>query len=206
MTDDQSTSAAEAAYKRAMLQHSAGNIQESMVALEQALQLGYPPAILTVGSIEYQRQEPARGKQFFMSLLDLPAETDNLCEIIEEAGSFLISRNELADALELYQDASGKFPDVGMFHQRTAQCAAQVGMYDEAIAAAERAIELEPGNSGYVSDLGWTFVLAERYNEAETAFLRALEIDASNENARANLAYCRDMMREPTRPGSDPPA
>jgi tetratricopeptide (TPR) repeat protein len=177
-----------------------------MAALEQALQLGYPPAILTVGSIEYQRQEPARGKQYFMSLLDLPAETESLFEIIEEAGSFLISRNELADALELYQDAAGKFCDVGMFHQRTAQCAAQVGMYDEAIAAADRAIELEPQNSGYVSDLGWTFVLAERYKEAEAAFLRALELDASNENALANLAYCRDMMGEQSPPGSNPPA
>jgi Flp pilus assembly protein TadD len=106
----------------------------------------------------------------------------------------------------LYQDAAGKFCDVGMFHQRTAQCAAQVGMYDEAIAAAGRAIELEPRNSGYVCDLGWTFVLAERYKEAEAAFLRALELDASNENARANLAYCRDMMGEQSPPDSDPPA
>jgi tetratricopeptide (TPR) repeat protein len=189
MTDDQSTNPAEAAYARAMLQHSAGNMRESMMALEEALSFGYPPAILTVGSIEYQRQEPARGKQLFMSLLDLPPETENLFEIIDEAGSFLMGANALTDALELYQNAAERFPDVTMFHQRTAHCAAQIGMYDEAIAAAERAVELDPNNSGCVSDLGWTFVLAERYPQAEAAFLRALDIDPANENARANLAY-----------------
>jgi len=187
---------AEAAYSRAMLQYSAGNVQESMLALEQALALGYPPAILTVGSIEYHRQQPDRGKEFFMSLVKLPRETENLFAIIEEAGSFLTSVNELTDAYELYRTAGKKFPDVPVFHQRAGQCAAQNGMFEEALEAVHRAIDLEPDNAVHVSDLGWTLVLAERYQEAETALLRALELDPSNQNAISNLNYCREMMEQ----------
>ena len=36
--------------------------------------------------------------------------------------------------------------------------------------------------------------LAERYREAEVLFLRALEMDPDNENARMNLEYTRDML------------
>ena len=190
---------AEAAYSQAMLQYSAGNVQESMAALEQALGLGYPPAILTVGSIEYHRQQPDRGKEFLMSLVKLPRETENLFEIIEEAGSFLISVNELTDAYELYRTAGKKFPGVALFYQRAGQCAAQNGMFEEALEAVQRAIDLEPDNAVHLSDLGWTLVLAERYQEAETTLLRALELDPSNQNASANLNYCREMM------GQQPP-
>jgi tetratricopeptide (TPR) repeat protein len=191
----ESTKAAgEAAYTRAMFLHSAGKKEEAMVALDQALGLGFPPAILTAGSVQYQCEQNEKGKQLLMSLLSLPAETESLFEIIEEAGSFLIGISEMTDALELYRKAATKFPDVAAFHQRFGQCAAQEDMFDEAIAAGQRAIDLDPENSAYVSDLGWTMFLAERYREAEALFLQALEMDPQNENARMNLEYTRDML------------
>jgi tetratricopeptide (TPR) repeat protein len=73
-------------------------------------------------------------------------------------------------------------------------------LFEEALAASHRAIELEPDNAAYVSDIGWTLILAERYQEAEAAFLRALAIDPSNERAQANLEYCRQRLSE--RPAS----
>jgi Flp pilus assembly protein TadD len=83
---------------------------------------------------------------------------------------------------------------VPAFQQRFGQCAAQEDMFDEAIAAGQRAIELDPENAAFVSDLGWTMFLAERYREAEALFVRALEMDPDNENARMNLEYTRDML------------
>jgi len=192
--------AGEAAYTRAMFLHSAGKKEEAMVALDQALGLGYPPAILTAGSVQYQCEQQEKGKQLLMSLLSLRAETESLFDIIEEAGSFLISVSAMTDALELYRKAAAKFPDVPALHQRFGQCAAQEDLFDEAIAAGQRAIDLDPENAAYISDLGWTLFLAERYHEAEALFLRALEIDPDNENARMNLEYTRDML------GQLPPA
>jgi tetratricopeptide (TPR) repeat protein len=187
---------AEAAYTRAMLLHSAGKKAESMVALDEALNLGYPPAILTAGSVQYQCEQQAKGKKLLLSLISLAPDTESLFEVIEEAGAFLLSINETIDALELYQKAVEKFPDVPVFHQRFGQCAAQEEMFDEAIAAGQRAIDLDPENAAFVSDLGWTLTLAGRYQEAEGVFLRALELDSSNENARLNLEYCRDKLSE----------
>jgi tetratricopeptide (TPR) repeat protein len=193
----ESTQAAgEAAYTRAMFLHGAGKKEEAMVALDQALSLGFPPAILTAASVQYQCEQQAKGKQMLFSLLSLPSETENLVEIIEEAGAFLISVNETTDALELYRKAAAKYPDVPVFHQRFGQCAAQEDMFDEAIAAGQRAIDLDPENAALVSDLGWTMFLTERYREAEALFLRALEIDPENENARMNLEYTRDMLSQ----------
>lgn len=185
--------AAEAAYMRAMFLHGAGKKEEAMLALDEALGFRYAPAILTAGSIQYQCEQQANGKQLLLSLISLAPETENLFEIIEEAGAFLISINETGDALELYRKAAAKFPDEPTFHQRYGQCAGQEEMFEEAIMAGQRAIELEPENAVFVSDLGWTMFLAARYDEAEALFLRALEIDPQNENARMNLEYARDM-------------
>lgn len=197
-SDSATQAVAEAAYGQAMMRHAAGDKAGALAALEQTVRLypNYAPAILTMGSVEYQREQQAEGKRLLFSLLSLPRKTEDLFRIIDEAGSFLIDRNELDDGFELYRKAVRKFPNVAQFHQRLSYCAAQEGMLDEALAESRRAIELEPDNAGYESDMGWTLVLAERYQEAEAAFLRSLAIDPSNEHAQANLEYCRERLRE----------
>src|SRR4051812_42058894 len=115
MTDDEKKAAGEAAYTRAMLLHGAGKKEESMAALDQSLAVGYPPAMLTAGSVHYQSGQQDRGRELLFTLTSLPAETENLFEILEEAGAFLISTNEMMDALELYRKAANKFPDVPGF-------------------------------------------------------------------------------------------
>lgn len=156
----------------------------------------YAPAILSMGSVEYQRRRRAKGKRFFVSLLSLSQETEDLCEIIDEAGSFLIGMHEYADGLELYRKAARKFPDSAELQQGLACCAGHEGAIEEALAASRRAVDLDPHNAIYVSDLGWTLVLAERFQEAEATFERALAIDPTNEDAQANLEYCREKMAE----------
>jgi Flp pilus assembly protein TadD len=124
----------------------------------------------------------------------LPQETEDLCKIIDEAGSFLIGVNECADGLELYRTAARKFPDIAELQQGLACCAGHEGAIDEALAASHRAVDLDPNNAMYLSDLGWTLVLAGRLEEAEATFQRALAMDPTNEGAQANLEYCRKRM------------
>lgn len=188
--------AAEAAYAQSIFRSALHDSAASITALEQALSVkpDYAPAILSMGSVEYQRQRKAEGKRLFFSLLALPQETEDLCEIIDKAGSFLIGAEEYADGLELYCEAARKFPDVADFQQGLGCCAGHEGVFAEALAASRRAIELDPENAAYVSDLGWTLLLAERYHEAETEFLRALAMDPSSERTQANLEHCRERM------------
>ena len=130
----------------------------------------------------------------FFSLLSLPEDTEDLSEIIDKAGSFLIEIEQYADGLQLFREAASKFPEVAEFQEGIGCCAGHKGFIDEALAAGRRAIELDPHNSAYVSDLGWTLLLAERYQEAEATLLQATAMNPSSERAQANLEYCREHI------------
>jgi len=51
----------------------------------------HAPAILSLGSVEYQLDRPEEGRRLLMSLLDLPDDAAGLTEIIDKAGDFVIS-------------------------------------------------------------------------------------------------------------------
>jgi len=188
--------AADAEYAESIFRTALGDTSASIAALKRALDIDpeYAPAILSMGSVEYQLKRRASGKRMFLSLLALPEETEDLCKIIDEAGSFLIDANEYADGLELFRLAAHRFPNVAEFQQGIGCCAGHEKFTDEALAASRRAVDLDATKAAYVSDLGWTLVLAERYMEAEVMFQRALAIDPSDERAQANLEYCREKM------------
>lgn len=187
--------AVEAAYAESIFRDALGDTSASIAALVRALTIDpeYAPAILSMGSVEYQRRRRASGKRLFFSLLSLPEKTEDLCKIIDEAGSFLIAIDEYADGLALFRSAARRFPDVAVFQQGLGCCASHEGFIDEALAASLRAVDLDSKNAAYVGDLGWTLLLAERHKEAEAMFQRALVMDPSNERARANLEHCRQQ-------------
>src|SRR5947209_2656914 len=87
---------AEVSYHEAIMRHSVGDEEGSLAALQRALQYkpDYPPAVMTLGSIEYQCERPAEGKKLLFSLLSLPKNTPDIFEIIDEAGSFLVGFNK----------------------------------------------------------------------------------------------------------------
>ena len=193
--------AAEGAYAESIFRSSLGDVSASIAALEQALSAkpDYAPAILSMGSVEYQRGNKYDGRRLFFSLLSLPKDATELCQIIDEAGGFLIGLKNYVDGLELFRAAAQAFPHIAAFHQGIACCAGHEGLQDEALAASQRAVELEPENAVYVSDLGWTLLVAERYKDAEAMFCEAIAMDPSNERAQANLVYCRQKMAKRTR-------
>ncbi len=55
-----------------MLKSALGDGRGCIEALEQALEAvpTYAPALLSLGSVEYQRRRPARGRRLFLSLLE----------------------------------------------------------------------------------------------------------------------------------------
>jgi len=83
---------AEGAYADSILRTALGDHEGSIAALRRSLECKptYAPAILSLGSVEYQLGKRAEGQALFRSLLSLPKDTPDLCEIIDEAGSFLI--------------------------------------------------------------------------------------------------------------------
>ena len=93
----------EAEYADSILRSALGDHEGSIAALRRSLECKptYAPAILSLGSVEYQLGKRAEGQELFRSLLSLPKNTPDLCEIIDEAGSFLINIGAYKDGLDL---------------------------------------------------------------------------------------------------------
>jgi len=183
---------AEAAYAESIVRSALGDGEGCIAALEHSLKMlpTYAPAILSMGSVEYQRGRHARGRRLFLSLLDQPARTPDLCEIIDKAGDFLIQRGCYADGLELYRRAAARFPKTAVFHQGIGCCAGHEGHHEEAIAASRAALALEPDNQKFVNDLGWSLYQAGAFGDARAVLERAVAMDPADELAAENLRIC----------------
>ncbi len=146
---------AEGAYADSIVRTAMGDLKGAVAALTRALEFapGYAPAIFSMGTVEYQRGHRAAGRRLFHSLLSCPADTTNLCDILDDAGDFLIAWRAYKDGLELYRAAALRFPRVAVFHQGVGCCAGHEGLHEEAIEASRRALDLEPDNAKFVSDL-----------------------------------------------------
>ena len=187
---------AEGNYAESLVQTSLGNYPAAVSALRRALKAkpDYAPAIFSMGTVEYQRGKRAEGRKLFQLLLSLPDDSTDLCGLIDRAGDFLIQLEAYKDGLELYRAAAARFPNVAVMQQGLGCCAGHRRLYDEALAASNRAIELEPSKQEFVSDLGWTFFLAGRLREAEEVLERAVSMDPANVCARNNLQMCKDKL------------
>ena len=184
---------AEAAYANSIFRSAIGDSAGCIRALERAIEIDptYAPAVLSMGSVEYQRKRKAKGRKLLLSLVEMPDEVADLAEIIDKAGDFLIAAHEYADGLELYRAAARRFPEVAVIHQGRGCCAGHTGDHEEAVDASRRALQLEPDNQKFVNDLGWTLFQSGALQEARVVLERAVAMDPADELARENLRLCR---------------
>jgi tetratricopeptide (TPR) repeat protein len=137
---------AEAEYADSIVRDARGDREGSIAALQRALEVmpTYAPAILSMGSVRYQAGRTAEGRELFQSLLSLPKNTTDICQIIDEAGTFLISFEAYEDGMALYRAAVKRYPDVPVLFQGLGYCASKAGLHEDAVSASQRALELEP--------------------------------------------------------------
>lgn len=200
---------AEAEYADSIFRDALGDREGSIVALQRALEAmpTYAPAILSMGSVLYQIGKIAEGRELFQSLLSLPNNTTDICQIIDEAGTFLTRFGAYEDGMALYRAAVKRYPDVPALFQGLGYCASNAGLHEEAVSANQRALELEPENQKLVNDLGWTLFQAGRLPQARETLERAVSMDPSDELAKENLRFCRRQLarRKVGGGGNSPP-
>lgn len=187
---------AEAAYADSIFRNAMGDTEGCIQALERAVEIkpDYAPAVLALGSVEYQRKRNSLGRALLLSLPSMLDDAPDSAQIIDTAGDFLIQSGEYADGLELYRIAAGKFPDIAVFHQGMGCCAGHLGRLEEAVAASRRALQLEPENQKFVNDLGWSLFQSGAPQEARAMLERAVSMDSSDELARENLRHCNQNL------------
>jgi len=183
---------AEAEYADSIFRDARGDREGSIMALKRALEVmpTYAPAILSMGSILYQLGRIAEGRPLFHSLLSLPKNTTDICQIIDEAGMFLTKVGAYQEAMALYQAAVERYPDVPALFQGLGYCASHEGLHEVAVSAHQRALQLEPENQKLVNDLGWTLLQAGHILQARETLERAVAMDPSDELAKENLRFC----------------
>ena len=192
--------AAEAAYADSIFRTILGDSEGCMSALRRSLSYAptYAPAILALGTAEYQLRRFSRGRRLLFSLLGLPRDIEDITEIIDKAGNFLIQSSRYSEGLALYRQAAARYPRVGVFQQGIGCCAGHESLRKEAISASRAALALEPKNQRFVNDLGWTLYEAGRFQEAFTVLKRAVAMDTKDALAAENLRICVKHLR--TRP------
>lgn len=155
----------------------------------------YGPAILTVGSYEFQLGRKVEAMRLFLSLTKLPATEPDLPVIIDKAGDFLLDEKDVESARDLYAAAESAYPDVATYPVGLGYCLGKLGDLEAAVSKAERAVELVPDDSHHLSDLGWALFEAGRLNAAEDVLVRAVALATPDyELPRENLRYVREQM------------
>jgi len=183
-----------------LMEYSRDSFPAGVVALAIDPEIG--PALLTVGSIEYQYGRPDDAMEMLLKLTSLPEDEPDLAEIIDKAGDFLLDQEDFANALRLFQKATESGPTVTTYWAGLSYCLGKLGRKHEALAAIRQAVALRPDNATHLSDLGWTLVEAEAYEEAKTVLERAVRLAPPDyELPRLNLVELKKRMRRRQRLG-----
>lgn len=176
-------------------------LEPSVLAL--AIDPEFAPALLTVGSIEYQLGRLDDAMELFLKLTDLE-DQDDLAEIIDKAGDFLIDQKDYKHGMKLYQTATERRPTTAIFWGGLAYCLNRLGQGQEALLAARQAVELEPESACFQSDLGWLLVELEQFSEARSVLEKAVELAPPDYNRpRANLKRLQELEAR-ARPSQKP--
>ena len=153
----------------------------------------YAPAILTVGSIEYQIGCTKEAMKLFMTLTTLPKDEEDLSVIIDKAGDFLIDQDDYKNALTLYSAAEKAYPLVAVYPNCSGYCLGGLGRYEESVEKHRLADALEPNNYKHLNDLGYSLLEARKFDEAEKVLQRSISLAPPDyEFSRNNLIELKE--------------
>ena len=135
------------------------------------------------------------GSAYLGSLVPESADVHNVL------GIALAEKGQLDQAIVEFREAVGLDPDSGPAHWHLgAALASQGGAHVEATAHLARSVELEPGNSRALSDLGLILAVQGRLDEAAEHLKRAIALDPQAVDARRTLALVEQRRnRDPAR-------
>ena len=150
------------------------DFESGVVAL--AIDPLFAPALLTVGSLEYQYKRRDAAMVMFLKLTTLPTGEPDLDEIIDKAGCFLLDHKDIVNATRLSRAATESYPGVCMHWSGLSYCLGKAGQLEESVSTARKALSLKENDPYVLNDLGWTLVLAGCHDEARTVLERAVAL------------------------------
>lgn len=163
-----------------------------------AIEPKFGPALLTVGTVEYRLGRHEEAMELFLILPTLPADTEDLSEIIEQAAYFLADETDYDRARQVFQSAVDHFPTIGLYYNGLAYCAGKLGQRERAVELCREAVGRDPKNHRFLSDLGYCLMQVGRYAEAEPILIEAVARSPRGDTvARNNLRELHRLMKRP---------
>ena len=86
-------------------------------------------------------------------------------------------------------------PNSGLSHVRYAECLKTRLRFDESIAEAQRAQEIDPLSPELVSQLGFVYLFTHQYDESIVQFQKALDLNPNLPGIRAGLSWAYALKR-----------
>lgn len=164
----------------------------------------YAPALLTIGSIEYQLGRKDHAMAMFTAILRCPADTEDLVEIIDKAGTFLVQQGDPEAARFFYETACAQLPNTTVLLAGLSHALGKLKQLDDAIAVQRRAVALDPKNHLLLTDLGWHLTCNGNYQEAEQVLTQAVALSPpGHQLAQENLKQLHRLIKQ-ARPANKP--
>jgi Flp pilus assembly protein TadD len=168
----------------------AGEIDRAAIAYERAVRarLTDPGASVNLAAIRVQQSRPRSAVTLLEPLL---ARRPRDAELRRVLGGAYYDLGRRDDAERVWRDAVAIDPNDGLAHYNLGQLAIDRGRYVDALEPLLAATRLRPRDPRGWGNLGIALLHLQRPREARGAFERVVELDPSDERARAALRDLR---------------
>lgn len=172
-----------------------GDAAQAIVHYEKAVQLGLETAEIyhNLGIAYMQSRDGENALKQFHTALEVNAD---LPESLVMLGVLYAANNDFEASETYYQQAIELSPEAAMAHHGLAYLYGQHGRnLEKAIELARHATELSPNSAPYHNTLSWLCYKIGKYEEAEVAILKAVELAPDNPLYQEGLKAIRQRER-----------
>ena len=174
------THTAEVSAGLAKIAQEQGDTTQAIIYYKRAIQLGLKTSKIyhDIGIAYMQNRDGENALKQFHRALKIDA---NLPETLVMLSTLYAANNEFEAAETHYQQAITLAPEMAMAYHGLAYLYGQHGRnLEKAIELARHATELSPDSAAYHNTLSWLCYKLGKYDEAETAILKAIELAPDN--------------------------
>jgi eukaryotic-like serine/threonine-protein kinase len=162
---------------------------ETLPFFQRAIELDpqFAMAYGAIGSDYYNLNEMILAAQYYKKAFDLSGRVSAKEKLILKAHYYAEGRNDLQEGIETYRQWAETYPNEWIPWANMANEYIQMGEYAQAIAAGERALQLEPNQALNYSVLVRAYRRANRFAEAKSIGVKAIQRQKDSANLHGSL-------------------
>ncbi len=153
------------------------------------------PAWFQKAELKFRTGNDKEGEEYFEAgfrqFCEIVTDQEEFCNLLFNWVETLVTLLRFDLTASILERAIELFPNESSFHDELAYCLIQTSssdeQFDKAVKHQKLALDEEPDNDYYISNLGWLYFVSGNYEKAEELFQTAVEYNSENETAFENL-------------------